>query len=61
MLELSDDFLTVDELCELLKIGHNAAYRLLNTGKLKAFRNGRTWRIPKQAVVEFARCQTGLK
>lgn len=61
MLELSDDFLTVDELCELLKIGHNAAYRLLNSGKLKAFRNGRTWRIPKQAVVEFACCQTGLK
>ena len=33
MLETCDDFLTVEELCELLKIGHNAAYTLLNSGK----------------------------
>lgn len=60
MLEQSDDFLTVDELCELLKIGHNAAYALLNKGKLKAFRNGRSWRIPKQAVIEYAYSQANL-
>jgi len=53
MLENCDDFLTVDELCELLKIGHNAAYALLKSGKLKAFRNGRVWRIPKQAIMEL--------
>ena len=53
MLELSDDFLIVDELCDLLKIGHNAAYTPLKTGKLKAFRNGRIWRIPKQAVIDY--------
>lgn len=61
MLEQSDDFLTVEELCELLKIEHNAAYTLLNSGKLKAFRNGRTWRIPKQSVIEYTYGQTGLK
>lgn len=60
MLELSDDFLTVDELCELLKIGHNAAYKLLNSGKLKALKNGRTWRIPKQAVIEYTYSQAKL-
>lgn len=54
MLESYDDFLTVDELCELLKIGHNAAYTLLNSGKIKAFRNGRIWRISKQAVIDYA-------
>ncbi len=53
MLETCDDFLTVEELCELLKIGHNAAYALLNSGKLKAIRNGRVWRIPKQAIVDY--------
>lgn len=37
MLEQQDDFLTVDELCELLKIGHNTAYRLPNSGEVKAF------------------------
>lgn len=41
MLEQEDEFLTVAELCDLLKIGQNAAYRLLNAGEIKALRNGR--------------------
>lgn len=60
MLENQDDFLTVEELCELLKIGHNAAYHLLNSGEIKAFRNGRVWRIPKQSVIEFTKYQANL-
>ena len=56
MLEKWDDLLTVEELCEVLKIGQNSAYELLNSGKLKAFRNGRTWRIPKQSVIQYI-CQ----
>ena len=47
MLESYDDILTVDEACEALKIGKNALYDLLNSGALKAMRNGRVWRIPK--------------
>ena len=54
MLEQYEDFLTVDELCEILHIGKNMAYRLLDSGKIKAFRISRTWKIPKQAVIEFA-------
>ena len=42
MLNQSDDFLTVDEVCELLKIGHNAAYRMLNTGEM-IFQNHNPW------------------
>lgn len=53
MLENYDDVLTVEELCEILKVGQNAAYTLLNSGELKAFRNGRVWRIPKQTVIEY--------
>lgn len=53
MLETYEDILTVDEACEALKIGYNTMYNLLNSGNLKAFRNGRTWRIPKQAVIEY--------
>ena len=60
MLDNWDDFLTVEELCELLKIGRNAAYRLLSSGQISAFRNGRVWRIPKQAVIEFIRTQSKL-
>ena len=60
MLEHQDDFLTVDELCELLKIGHNADYRLLNSGEIKALRNGRVWRIPKEGVIVYIKHKTKL-
>lgn len=53
MLEEYADILTVDEACEALRVGYNAMYELLNSGKLKGYRNGRTWRIPKLAVREY--------
>lgn len=53
MLEQYDDVLRTDEACEVLKVGYNALYELLNSGELKGYRNGRTWRIPKLAVQEY--------
>lgn len=50
MLEEYGDLLTVDELCELLMIGKNMAYQILNSGQVKAFRIGRCWKIPKKSV-----------
>ena len=55
MFENFDDILTVEEACEALKIGYNAMYELLYTGKLKGYRNGRVWRIPRAALVEYIR------
>ena len=55
MFENYDDILTVEEACEPLKICYNAMYELLNTGKLRGYRNGRVWRIPKTALVEYVR------
>lgn len=43
----------VEEVCEILRVGHNTVYALLNTGKLKSMRFGRIWKISKQAVIEF--------
>jgi len=48
-----DDMLTVDEACEALKIGHNTIYSLLRSGKLKGFRCGRIWKIPRAAMTEY--------
>ena len=48
-----DDIITVEELCEMLMIGKNAAYELLGSGRIKAIRIGRIWKIPKKAVEEF--------
>lgn len=61
MLEAYDDILSVEEACEALKVGYNAVYELLNSGKLKAYKNGRVWKIPKQAVKEYIVEQSKIK
>lgn len=61
MLEKYADILTAEEACEALRIGYNAMYELLNSGKLKGYRNGRVWRIPKIAVQEYISEQSKLK
>ena len=48
MFDTYDDILSVDTSCELLIIGLNNMYKLLSSGQLKAFRNGRVCRIPKK-------------
>ena len=56
MFEEMDEILTPDDACILLKIGKNRLYELLSTNQLKAYRNGRVWRIPKRAITEYI-CQ----
>ena len=56
---LTEDLITVEELCDILHIGKNAAYRLLSSGKLKCFRIGRVWKIPRACVDEYIREQSG--
>ena len=41
------------ELGELLQIGKNQTYTLLNSGKISAWRIGRSWKIPRTAVDEY--------
>lgn len=50
--------ITVDELCESLMIGKNAAYKLLKTGTIKSFRIGRAWKIPRESLDDFIKQQT---
>ena len=54
------DVVTVEELCEMLSIGKNAAYKLLSSGQLKAFRYNRVWKIPKQSVIEYILTQSQM-
>ena len=53
MLESYPDILTTEETCEALIIGYNRLYDLLSSRKLKGYRNGRVWRIPKTSVAEY--------
>lgn len=52
--------MTVDELCERLMICKNVAYRLLNAGKIRCFRVGKVWKIPRESVDEYIREQCRL-
>lgn len=61
MLEEYEDILTVEEACQALRMGYNAMYGLLNSGRLKAYRNGRVWRVPKEAVKEYILQSAGIK
>lgn len=48
-----NEILTVTEVMELLYIGKNTAYRLLNSGEIQGFRIGRTWKIPRDALTKY--------
>ena len=48
-----NDILSVSDICEILFIGKNRTYELLNSGSLKGFRVGRTWRIPKKSLETY--------
>lgn len=54
MIDQYNDVLTVADLQEILGIGRNMAYSLLQSGTIAGFRIGqKKWRIPKTAVLDF--------
>ncbi len=50
-----DDYevLNTDEAMEFLLVGKNTLYQLLQSGKIKAFRVGKKWRIPKKSILNY--------
>ncbi len=48
-----DDILTPAELMSYLKIQRSLCYKLLNTGQIKAFKMGSSWKIPRSSVEEY--------
>lgn len=48
------EYLTPREVMDLLYIGKNTLYKLLNSGELKGFRVRKQWRITKGALQEYA-------
>lgn len=61
MFEEYADTLSPGEAAEALRIGENALYELLNSGKLKAYKNGRNWLIPRDAVRQYVLEQARMK
>lgn len=57
----TDDLITVDELCDMLMIGKNMAYRLLNSGEITCFKISREWKIPRQSVYQYIQKQCNAR
>ena len=47
-----NELLTIEQVCEKLFISHTTAYKLLQSGEIKAFKLG-TWKIPAKSVYEY--------
>ena len=44
---------SVPQVAKILRIGRNATYELVKTGKIRCIRIGKTIRIPQAALEEF--------
>ena len=53
MVNGTKNLLTVEAMCEKLKVNRNTAYQLLARQKVSGFKVGRSWRIPVGSVKEF--------
>ena len=60
MFQQFDDILTTADACQALKIRYNTLYELLNSGKLKGYKCGRVWKIPKIAIKNYILENTNL-
>ena len=47
------DIVNVEQMTEMLRIGRNTAYKLLDTNEIKSVRIGRTHRIPKMNIIAY--------
>ena len=60
MINTSESLITVEELCEELMIGRNAAYSLLSSKQIKGFRIGRIWKIPRESIRQYIKEQSKI-
>ena len=50
---MNDTILTREEVMEILKIGRNTFYKLLQNGSIKGFKEGNRYKIPASSVYEY--------
>lgn len=53
MFENYPDVVSIDDLMEMLRIGKNTAYKLVNEKRIKSIRIAGKYKIPKCCVIEF--------
>lgn len=53
MLESYDIILIPEECAEILRIGMSEMYKLLNQQQVIGYKVGKTWRIPKENLINY--------
>ena len=61
MLNQYSDIMSVLDVAEVLFIGKNRVYELLENNAIKGFKIGRVWKIPKEALQEYIKVQSNLQ
>ena len=49
----ANEIITIEQLMDMLNIGKNTAYKLLDSKAIKAFRIGNKWKIPLSSVYSY--------
>ena len=52
-----NDVMTVDEVCEALRIGRNTAYKLLQNGEIYSRKYGNKYFITKESIIDFLKAK----
>lgn len=60
MFESYEDILTIQDVADILKVGTTQVYKIVRTGQLKAFKEGKDWKITKQALIEYVSTKSRL-
>ena len=55
MFENYDDILSVKDVAEALKTGTSQVYRILRSGELAGYKEGKDWKTPKLALENYIR------
>ena len=55
MFEAYDDILSVTDVAEALKIGQSQVYKLLRSGRLHGYNEGKDWKTPRIALEAYIR------
>lgn len=53
MLYQEESVLTIQDICETLRVGRNRVYKLLASGELKGWRIGHVWKVTKSSLDEY--------
>lgn len=55
MFESYDEILDLEEVAKILKIGNTHTYRILRSGELRGYKEGKNWKIPRVALEEYVK------